>query len=153
MTLFMVMGLPSSGKTTYAHNFCIQNPGVLYLGSDAIRFRMGKPKGDQSVRKEVWDYIEKTTREHLEVGWDVIIDGMLLNPKTRKRFIKIAREFGAEVEIHVMDTPLEMCLERNATRPDKEDIKVINRVAKRYKPPVRGDGEADRVYYVKPLKI
>lgn len=47
----------------------------------------------------------------------VYFDATMTWPPTREQAIRIAREAGRVVELVVFKTPLEVCLQRNATRP------------------------------------
>jgi protein phosphatase len=153
MTLVLVMGISGSGKTTFAREFCKTHPSFLYLGADALRARFGTDENDQSVSCTVFEYIEKTAHDHLEVGWDVLIDATLLHSKARKKYIQIARKYGHEVEIYVMDTPWKTSLERNNSRERVVSEEIIRKQLAKYHPPTEGDGEADRIFYVKPIKV
>ena len=47
-TLYITVGLPGSGKSTYVKNF-IKDKDVEYLSSDELRAIYGKDETDQSV--------------------------------------------------------------------------------------------------------
>ena len=47
-TLYITVGLPGSGKSTYVKNF-IKDKDIEYLSSDSLRAVYGKSEEDQSV--------------------------------------------------------------------------------------------------------
>ena len=65
----------------------------------------------------------------------MIVSDTNINSSSVQRFRQLAKVYGAEFEVKVFDTPLEVCLERNNLRPEHErvDEKVIRRMHRRLK--------------------
>ncbi|MES2436507.1 MAG: AAA family ATPase [Patescibacteria group bacterium] len=53
----------------------------------------------------------------------IIFDGVFVNPKERERAITIAHSTGLPIEGVWLNTPLEICLERNAQRTDDRKVR------------------------------
>lgn len=57
-TFYMMVGVPGSGKTTYAH----QIPNATVLSSDDIRAEIGADGGDKKMHKQVFDILHGCLR-------------------------------------------------------------------------------------------
>ena len=57
-TLYITVGLPGSGKSTYAKEF-IKGKEIEYLSSDSLRAVFGKSEEDQTVTPLVFGHIKK----------------------------------------------------------------------------------------------
>ena len=73
-------------------------------------------------------------------GKDIVIDNFSnLNPKHQKEYEKLVNNFNAsnkvqyEIEYKLFDTPLEVCLERDAQRENPIGEKVIKQCWKQYR--------------------
>ena len=57
-TLYITVGLPGSGKSTYVKNF-IKDKEIEYLSSDSLRAVYGKSEEDQTVTPLVFGHIKR----------------------------------------------------------------------------------------------
>ena len=57
-TLYITVGLPGSGKSTYAKEF-IKGKEIEYLSSDSLRAVFGKSEEDQTATPLVFGHIKK----------------------------------------------------------------------------------------------
>lgn len=69
-TFYMMVGVPCSGKTTYAR----QIPNATVLSSDDIRAEIGVDGGDKKMCKQVFDILHERTKEALSAGNDVVYE-------------------------------------------------------------------------------
>ena len=112
----MMIGLPSSGKSTYAKKN-LMNDNTLYLSSDALRVEMYGFE-DQMHNGEVFNELHNRLKKALKEGKDVIYDATNANRKKRMEFIKDIRgEY--EVEAIMACCPIATILERNITRVER----------------------------------
>lgn len=113
-TVTMMIGIPGSGKSTYAREL----PGV-YVSPDAIRKEL---YGDISVQgnpKEVFGLVESHIRAAINNGNDVVYDATNTT-KFRSATVAEFREYGAtKVNGIFMNTPYDICMERNLKRNDR----------------------------------
>lgn len=137
--LVIMVGLPGSGKTTFAKAFADED-GFAYLSSDEIRkdvitadseAKLLKP---ESVNYHTFKIMNSTTIKLLRCDLDVIYDATNLNRKDRKSILKEVKKlkeegYGISITAFVMSTPINVCIRRNNERGED---KVPNDVMKRY---------------------
>ena len=81
-TLYITVGLPGSGKSTYVKNF-IKDKEIEYLSSDSLRAVYGKSEEDQTVTPLVFGHIKRKVDEFLKDGKNVLVDATSVNRKER----------------------------------------------------------------------
>lgn len=117
--LFVMCGCPGSGKTTYAKQYLLEKSNTIYVSRDEIRFSLVDEK-DKYFAKEkmVYKTFLKRINEGLKNGYNVIADATHLNHFSRlKLFNQLAyNPLDVETVIVFLDTPLEVCKERNEKR-------------------------------------
>jgi len=112
--LIMLMGLPGSGKSTWAR----EQAGFVRVNKDDIRTAL-KQKGWVWSRENEKDVIQERDRQiefALLEGHSVISDDCNFGRKHEVRLDQLARAGEADFSIRRFDTPLQTCLDRNASR-------------------------------------
>ena len=136
MTVLVLVGLPGSGKSTWA----AAQP-ITVLSSDAIRQLLSDDVNNQQIHKVVFRTLRFLLRRRLELGAPAtIIDATSLLPAHRKPWIKLAHSLGALAEAVYFDTPLEDCLRRNAARSRVVPPEAITSLAAKLRPPTLAEG-------------
>ena len=126
--LFIMMGAPGSGKTTWCKNNVPKN--AVYISRDEIRFSIIKDEDSYfSKEKIVYDIFINKINEALESGLDVYADQTSLNAGSRKKLINALNKKPDEIIGIYFTTPLDIVLQRNAQRTGRalvpEDV-VVN---------------------------
>lgn len=116
--LNIMIGIPGSGKTKYA-KINLLNENTVYLSSDDIRVDMFGFE-DQTHNAEVFERMKRETLTALQNGFDVVYDATNLNKKRRSNIINQAKIYGAEVNAYLCCTPINIILERNLTRQERQ---------------------------------
>lgn len=116
--LDIMVGIPGSGKTSYALNNLITSD-TIYLSSDDTRKRMYGFES-QTHNAEVFASMEKDMVKALEKGKHVVYDATNLHKKRRIKLIQIAKKYKAEVNAYLCCTPINTILERNITRTERK---------------------------------
>ncbi len=117
-TVYLSVGIPGAGKTTFWKQFCKEHD-VVFASPDDIRTEM---LGDYRYRThednlKVWDRIFDDVKKALDEGKDVVIDGAYIERHYRKDDIALYRQWGADkVVAYWFKTPLHMALSRNRAR-------------------------------------
>ena len=142
--LYMMVGLPGSGKTSYAKT--IEN--AVVLSSDEIRESLFGDCNDQKHNNELFSYIHKQLIKNLKDNKDVVMDATNIS---KKRRIHLLKQIPKDVKKHciVMATPYEDCLKRNFERERKVPESVIRRMRLSWCPPHTSEG-FDSIKYVFP---
>lgn len=117
-TLNIIIGIPGSGKSNYAKKYLLTNNSV-YLSSDDIRVELYGFE-DQTHNDVVFETMKKRTLNALKEGKDVIYDATNLNKKRRGGIINEAHKLDAQVDAYLCCTPINIILERNITRAERQ---------------------------------
>ena len=118
-TLFMLCGLPGSGKTTRAKELEAAGEGVL-LNADSWVCRLYPDDAEAAARDErkarvhqvQWDFAERLLARGVSVIWD---HGVSMRAE-RDHYRSRARKLGANVQTIFIDVPIETLHERLADR-------------------------------------
>lgn len=124
--MYLVMGLPRAGKSTWIK--ANKDKGIV-VSNDGVRESILHSGYSKSTNPAIWMITDGCARIVLSQGKNVIIDGVNGSRFVRKCFTDMARECKAEIEYVWITTPLEMCLERNDSEhklPDETLIKMAN---------------------------
>ena len=112
--LCMMFGLPASGKSSWINKECLP-----YISADEIKesypeYDQGNPQAvhERSVKEAEEDY---NHRIH-DTEEDFCFDGGGINNSYTLRMVDLAKEHGWRVTLVHIDTPLAVCLQRNAER-------------------------------------
>jgi predicted kinase len=118
-------GMPLSGKSTYAKN--LQSQGWVRVSLDDIRLALHGQIYKAEAEPFVWENAELMVRSLLKSGHKVIVDTTNRTRERRKRWLRVAKEFGLTLEIYHVKTDYETCKERNRTlkRLPKNYLKQI----------------------------
>ena len=116
MTLYMPIGLPGCGKSTWAE----QKDGAKVFSSDAIReeyVSKGEYASIDDVPNDiVFGEMEKRTVKAISRGESVVYDATSISRKDRRHILDKTRKFGVERVGVLFLVPVSVCKERNANR-------------------------------------
>jgi putative nucleotidyltransferase with HDIG domain len=148
-SLILLVGLPGSGKTTYA-NSCIFNchGREIHLSSDSIRAELYGDESVQGDQSEVFALMQKRAVEALNDGKYVVYDATNITRKDRSSIIVACPKF-AKIECHIIWAPIEVCIERDAARERTVGKEIIDKMLKRFQAPYYDEG-IDEIKIVKP---
>ena len=133
--LYLICGVPGSGKSTFLKNRVKR--GII-VSRDSIRFALVKPyeeyfSHEDEVYKEFWDAINAS----LTLGMDVFADQTSLTPKSRKWLIDHVEGYD-HVNAIWIDENINTCIERNKMRKGTRSyvpVSVIRRMNNQFVPP------------------
>lgn len=113
--LVVMVGVPGSGKTTLAKK--LVDKGFHYLNADSIRMELYGNEAEQGDKEEVFTIFFQRLEMALGEGLDIVVDNTNINLRQRKPILERATRFAyADVQLWLLDVPLDVCLQRNAQR-------------------------------------
>ncbi|RHZ89463.1 hypothetical protein Glove_14g22 [Diversispora epigaea] len=140
--LIICVGVPGSGKTTFAKNLCKVYPKTWCRVN----------QDDLGNRRACEDLVKKRLIE----GKNVIVDRVNFDKNQRKTWIEIAWNFDVPVDAIIMDTSMEECSARINTRKNhptevqgKKGLEILNKFKEWMKLPEHKEG-IERIIKIKP---
>lgn len=119
--LFILMGIPGSGKSTW----CKKNlkPEDLYVSRDEVRFSMVQEDEEYfSKEKEVFKEFCHRIDVGLKLGGDTYADATHLNESSRNKLLNTLTEIPDEINLIYIKVSLETALQRNSLRLGRERV-------------------------------
>lgn len=135
-TFTMMVGLPGSGKSTYAEKV----KGAVICSSDAIREELTGDINSQEKNGEVFKILHQRVKENLRSGNDVIYDACNISSKRRKAFLDELKHIECEKVCFVIATPYAECLKQNQQRERRVPEDAIKRMYMNWNTPYYFEG-------------
>lgn len=138
-TMFILRGLPGSGKSTVAAEMIKKEPGrFIRINRDDLRGMCSGPGNNPHARDDRREELVKKMKDELikqafQQGFDVILDDTHLVPMTVKKLHQLAAVVGdVKVVEKGIDVPVSVCIERDCMRTGfaKVGEKVIKDMAR-----------------------
>ena len=127
LTLILTVGLPYSGKSTWA-----RKQGYPIVCPDAIRYALHGERFLPAAEPMVWAVAKYMVRALFGAGHDtVILDATNTTEERREEWAT----GDWAVACHVIDTPADECIRRAKAAGDEEILPIIDRMAERWEPP------------------
>lgn len=141
--LILLVGLPGSGKSTYAANHNLPT-----ISSDRIRELLLDDVTGQSANGAVFSLVRRLVTDRLKLRRPLTcVDATNLTPKERRPYRLIAARYGASIEAVCFNIPLEVCKERNRIRHRNVPEEIMDRMAARLRMPSGAEGY-DRIFHI-----
>lgn len=123
-TLWILVGLPGSGKSTAAARFVKDNPDYIHVSRDVIRFAMLGNNDDYfKYEKAVYKEFIGQIQMGLDSGKNVIADATHLNKNSRLKLLEALHDLDKiNVNCCYFSTSLETCLKRNSYREGRAKV-------------------------------
>lgn len=135
--LAIMCGLPRSGKTTLAKD--LKREGWIRVCPNDLRRELHGQPFVKEAESVVWEVARTRAHALLQANHMVLIDATILTKKSRSSWRKLAKEFGVSLDIYLVETLFEVCLERNTgTGAVPED--VLHRMHETYQRPTEDEG-------------
>jgi putative nucleotidyltransferase with HDIG domain len=135
----MLVGLPASGKTTFADELLEDADNTIIVSSDAIREEFFGDKSIQGEPQDVFKIMHKRTLDNLNNGFNVIYDATNIKEKHRKAILsKLPKD--TQKTVCYMATQYEDVLHYNSLRERKVPERVIERMYKNMQIPTKKEG-------------
>lgn len=140
--LFIMVGVPGSGKSTFLKKYFKDKENVKIVSRDAIRFSLVKPdepyfSRENEVQLRFWKEINKGLAE----GKNVFVDQTSLTIGARKKLLKNIYGYDKCIAL-IMPTSLQTSIEQNRQRVGRACVpeEVIQQMWNNYEDPSRLEG-------------
>jgi predicted kinase len=151
-TLYILIGLPGSGKSHWAQANAEQI-GAVVVGSDDVRADFQTHGEDLHDGDAVFAEVERRARAHLQADRSVILDATHFQHRYRRYAIDLAHQLQVPCVAVWFDASLAEVLRRNGWRTgdrfgeQRVPNHIIREMAAHFDPP--GRDEFDRVVRIK----
>jgi predicted kinase len=113
-TLVLLVGIAASGKSTFARQHFAPTE---VLSSDALRAMITDDPSTQGATDDAFDLLHRILAMRLRRGRLTVVDATNVEDWARAELVAVARRHRRPAVAIVLDLPLAVALERNATRP------------------------------------
>jgi protein phosphatase len=117
LSLVLLVGPSGSGKSSFGRKHFLPSE---VISSDFCRGLVADNENDQSATGDAFDLLHVIVRKRLARGKLTVIDATNVQPEARKTLIELAREYHVFAVAIVFDLPERLCLDRNASRADRQ---------------------------------
>ncbi len=147
MSIYMLIGLPRSGKSTWAKRHQ-ESEGTPIVSADNLRYLVYGQRFWGNGEQLMWAIRAIILNMLLEQDIDIIIDETNTTKERRKSIIDLARNYKHDVFGIVMIDSKGECIRRALSMNDETIIPVIERMAEQYaaEPPSIEEGFKDIIF-------
>ena len=132
----LAIGLPGSGKSSW-----FKRHNITPLSSDLLRALLFDDPTEQRFQDLIFSNLRSMLKARLIARRPMnYVDATNLSPHERNGWIKLAKDYGYEVQAVFFDVPVEVCLERNQRRERKVPEDAMRRMAAKLKQPTFEEG-------------
>ncbi|GLS17466.1 polynucleotide kinase-phosphatase [Labrys miyagiensis] len=116
-SLVVLIGATGSGKSTFASRWFAPTE---IISSDHCRGLVCDDENDQTISGDAFDLVKAIAEKRLKNRRLAVIDATNVRGSERKAWIELARRWHALPVAIVIDPGLDICIERNKLRPDRQ---------------------------------
>lgn len=113
--LFVLCGLPASGKTTFAHKL-VKSKNAILLSEDEWMEALVQSYYNENLRNRIMDLQVNVAMKILSSGVNVVMDAGYWGKSQRDQLRQMAKFVNAKFELHYMKVPLEELKRRASDR-------------------------------------
>ncbi|MCZ4121942.1 polynucleotide kinase-phosphatase [Streptomyces sp. H39-S7] len=137
LSLVVLIGATGSGKSTFAARHF--KPTEI-LSSDFCRGLVSDDENDQGASRDAFEVLHYIAGKRLAAGRLTVIDATSVQSESRKQLVSLARQYDVLPIAIVLDVPEQVCVERNAARPDRAGMPqhVVQRHQRELRRSLRG---------------
>jgi predicted kinase len=133
-TLYMMRGLPASGKSTIALEM-LKQPRTKRINKDLLREMLDGGQYSAENEEKIRETRDALILYFLAAYYDVVVDDTNLDPKHEKHLRGVAAHASARFVVVNVDTPLDECIRRDAARTKPVGEAVIRGMHKKWLAP------------------
>ena len=126
--ILVLIGLPASGKSSFAKQFIAENPSYRRVNKDTIREMINFSNWTHKGESLVQNIRDSIIRQIIVDGYDVLIDDTNLQIGHINTFKCIADRMNVSITLKYFDVPIEECIARDTNRVGHVGETVIRRL-------------------------
>jgi predicted kinase len=135
-TVVLAIGLPGSGKSSW-----FKRHNIHPLSSDLLRELLFDDAQEQRFQDLVFSNLRSMLKARLVARRPMnYVDATNLTPHDRSSWIKLAKDYGYDVQGVFFDVPLEVCMERHQRRGRAIPEDIMRKMAGKLKAPTFEEG-------------
>jgi predicted kinase len=135
-TVVLAIGLPGSGKSSW-----FKRHSIHPLSSDLLRELLFDDAQEQRFQDLVFSNLRSMLKARLIARRPMnYVDATNLTPHDRHSWIKLAKDYGYDVQGLFFDVPLEICMERHQRRGRVVPEEIMRKMAGKLKAPTFEEG-------------
>jgi predicted kinase len=135
-TVVLAIGLPGSGKSSW-----FKRHNIHPLSSDLLRELLFDDAQEQRFQDLVFSNLRSMLKARLIARRPMnYVDATNLTPHDRHSWIKLAKDYGYDVQGVYFDVPLEVCMERHQRRGRVVPEDIMRKMAGKLKAPTFDEG-------------
>ncbi len=135
-TVVLAIGLPGSGKSSW-----FKRHNIHPLSSDLLRELLFDDAQEQRFQDLIFSNLRSMLKARLIARRPMnYVDTTNLTPQDRHSWIKLAKDYGYDVQGVFFDVPLDVCMERHQRRGRAVPDDVMRKMAGKLKPPTFEEG-------------
>ena len=135
-TVVLAIGLPGSGKSSW-----FKRHNIHPLSSDLLRELLFDDAQEQRFQDLVFSNLRSMLKARLIARRPMnYVDATNLTPHDRHSWIKLAKDYGYDVQGVFFDVPLDVCMERHQRRGRAVPQDIMRKMAGKLKPPTFEEG-------------
>ena len=140
MNLYITIGIPGSGKSTWSEKFCKEN-GYIRLSTDEYRKKLFGDVDCQTKNKELFEALYSDLKQCLKNGQNVVFDATSITKADREKIFTYLKDVE-DLKIYAAYFPvsLEVSFERNRKRERHVSEDVIKMMYEKLNPPTLDEG-------------
>lgn len=142
--MIMLVGLPGSGKSTYAKSLLISRDSMYFKpiihSSDNLRRELFGDEAIQGDNNKLFSELHRRIKSDLLSGKDVIYDATNIKKGLRIQFLNELHNISCTPICVCIMTSHETCLKNNEKRERKVPVGVIMRMQMNWQPPHYSEG-------------
>lgn len=131
-TIYLLKGLPASGKSTWSRKKQEEDPNVVRVNKDDLRSMLHNGKWSKHNEKQVLRIRDLIIIDALKQGRHIIVDDTNLHHKHEDQLRIIAKKHNAKVEVVEFDIDVKECIKRDLKRSNSVGSEVIQRMYKQF---------------------
>lgn len=148
-TLWVMVGLSGSGKSSVAKEIAENNPNTIIVSLDNIGEELTGDYGNQENNEKVFKVFRKRIREALENNMNVVADATNITMRSRRAIIEDIKGIECRKIAYLIPKPFDQCKIDNLNRQHPVPEEVLDRQIRKFQIPfMEEDFDEGIIHYI-----